>query len=386
MKHLDCFAGAGGFSLALKQAIWEVETIGFSEIDKFAIQTYQKNFPWVPNFWDISKIDIASLPDFDLLTGGFPCQDVSVAGKQNLEWGRTVLVEYLLQMLEIKKPKYFVFENVKGLMSKKFNTFRNSIFDRIHEAGYEYDVKVLNTRDFWIPQNRERVFIVGSYWKLDFEFPRWEELQVFLKDILEIEVDEKFYLTGDVYEKLKKFESNARLYDVNWISPTLNTMQWGHRQPKIITNVNPSWKWMNWQVYDSDNISPTLTTNKWEGIKIIERPHWKNKGSIRSDGICPTIRCQVDGNTLVTNYYNKKILGDTVNTIWTHMWATNKQWIQVFSQDRIRKLTPIECERLQGFLYNWTAGVSNSQRYKQMWNAISINPVREIFRNLIKIF
>lgn len=324
IKHFDTFAGAWWFSLALQEAIWKenIETIWYSEIDKFAIQTYEKNFPWVPNFGSISEIDIPSLPEFDLLTWGFPCQDVSVAGKQSLEWGRTVLVEYLLQILEQKQPEYFVFENVKGLMSKKFDTFRESIFERILYAGYEMKYKVLNTKDFWLPQNRERVFMV---WKLVphswiFQFPKWQELTTFLKDILEEEVDEKYYLSWETYEKLKKFESNARLYDVNWISPTLNTMQWGHRQPKII-----------------------------------ERPHGFNKGSIRSDGISPTIRFQVNWNTLV--------------------W-----W------ERIRKITPIECERIQGFPDWWSSNVvSNSQAYKQMWNAISIPPAREIFKNLFKI-
>ena len=350
MKHLDCFAGAGGFSLALKQAIEKVETIGFSEIDKFAIQTYQKNFPWVPNFWDISKIDIAGLPDFDLLTGGFPCQDVSVAGKQNLDWWRTILVEYLLQMLEIKKPQYFVFENVKWLMSQKFTTFRNSIFDRIVEAGYEYDVAILNTRDFWIPQNRERAFIVWSYWDLDFEFPKWKELQVFLRDILEDEVEEKYYLNQKQVDKI----------------------------------VNSSFMQEKLRLQKKEYCDTLLARDYKDPKCIIERPHGNNKGSIRSDWISPTIRCQVDWNTLVTNFYNRKVLWEVINTIWTHMWATNKQWVQVHKKWRIRKLTPIECERLQGFDDNWTEWVSNSQRYKQMWNAISIPPVREIFINLIK--
>ena len=320
MKHLDCFAGAGGFSLALKQAIEKVETIGFSEIDKFAIQTYQKNFPWVPNFWDISKIDIASLPEFDLLTWWFPCQDVSVAGKQSLEWWRTILVEYLLQMLEIKRPQYFVFENVKGLMSKKFTTFRNSIFDRIVEAGYKYDVAILNTRDFWIPQNRERVFIVWSYWNLDFEFPKWKELQVFLKDILECEVEEKFYLTAEQIKSLANYDSNSRVYNTWWVAPTLNTCWWWHRQVKVWYSPRTREFWTTWW----RNIVPTLSARDYKDAKYV--------------------------------------------TDW----------------QKIRKCTPLEYERLQGFDDNWTEWVSNSQRYKQMWNAISIPPVREIFINLIK--
>lgn len=377
MKHLDCFAGAGGFSLALKQAIGEVETIGFSEIDKFAIQTYQKNFPWIPNFWDISKIDIANLPDFDVLTGWFPCQDVSVAGKQNLEWWRTILVEYLLQMLEIKKPKYFVFENVKGLMSKKFTTFRNSIFDRIHEAGYEYDVKVLNTRNFWIPQNRERVFIVWSYGKLDFEFPKWEELQVFLKDIIEFwfynnnnKLKDEIIVKSSIeqvkvrkhalnIEKLKTCLREHKKISINEISKKLN-------EPKTLVE--------HW--FRKDNCFSIPWEHLWVKLKVLlkietaEFDKWITEFEIRDwkfdmanrvyliNWISPTL-------TTITGWKQKKIIDDN---------------------EQIRELTPIECERLQGFPDNWTLWVSNSQRYKQMWNAISINPVREIFRNLIKIF
>lgn len=325
IKLFDTFAWIWGFHLALEKAIWKenIELIGFSEIDKFAKQTYLKNFPGSKDFWDITKIDFENLPDFDLLTWGFPCQDVSVAGKQNLEGGRTILVEYLLKILEIKKPKYFVFENVKGLMSSKFDTFRNSIFERIKEAWYSYKYKILNTKDFWIPQNRERVFIVWKYNTYDnpfFDFPDQEPLKIFLEDLLEKEVEEKFFISNETFEKLKAFESNARLYEK--IAPTLNTMQGWHRQPKILTNVNPSWRWQNWNVYFWDT-SPTITTNKWEGIKI-------------------------------------------------------------FNNSFIRKLTPLECERLQGFPDNWTFGVSNSQRYKQCWNAISVNVVEKIFKNLFK--
>jgi len=164
IRYLDCFAGVWGFALALEQSIGKdnIEHLWYSEIDKFASIVYENHFPWTKNYWDITQIDIDNLPDFDLLTGGFPCTDVSVAGKQNLEWGRTVLVEYLLQILEKKQPKYFVFENVKGLMSKKFDTFRESIFERIAEAGYNLAYDLLNTKDFGLPQNRSRIFIIWA--------------------------------------------------------------------------------------------------------------------------------------------------------------------------------------------------------------------------------
>lgn len=374
MKILDTFSGVWWFHLALQQSIWKenVECIWFCEIDKYAKQVYQEHFPESPDLWDITKLDIDNLENFDLLTWWFPCQDVSVAWKQDLDGGRTVLVEYLLQILEKKKPKYFIFENVKGLMSKKFDKFRESIFDRIFMAWYRFQYKVLNTKDFWLPQNRERVFIVWEledltkeidYFQKEFTFPQWQELTVLLKDMLEEEVDEKYYLSEKQVEWVLncKFNvskgiddinwvsrtlraamwmwgwtvpcikqlnnpthSNNRVYWTEWISPTLNTMQWWHRQPKIITNINPSWKGMNGNIYRSDTESPTLTTNKGEGIKIMTE------------------------------------------------------------EFKIRKLTPTECARLQWFPDTWsTEFVSNSQAYKQMWNAVSVPVVKAIFDKLL---
>lgn len=340
IKHFDTFAWAGWFSLALRQAIWEknIKTIWFSEIDKFAIQTYEKNFPWVPNLWSISEIDIDKLEDFDLLTWWFPCQDVSVAWKGDLSNGRTILVEYLLQILEKKQPKYFVFENVKGLMGKKFTEFRENIFDRIEQAWYWFTYKVLNTKDFWLPQNRERIFIVWEFARSNghFQFPQWKKLTTFLKDMLEDEVDEKYYLTQKSWESLQKYESNARLYDN--IAPTLNTMQWWNRQPKIKIEI-PAKLWKT--IYNIEWISPTVRHNNWDVIRI------KNVTKISR----------------------------TLTCVWSNWVITKNLWI--------RKLTPTECCRLQGFPDNWNKGVSNTQRYKQMWNAISIPVVREIFKNLL---
>lgn len=337
IKLLDTFAGVGWFHLALEQSIWKenVECIWFSEIDKFAKQVYSQRFPGTKDLWDITELDIDWLEDFDLLTGWFPCQDVSVAWKQNLEWWRTILVEYLLQILEKKQPKYFVFENVKWLMSKKFDTFRNSIFDRMEQAWYTFDYEVINTKDFWLPQNRERVFIVWSLNNdvLTFDFPKWQELTTFLKDILEEEVDEKYYLTDDQFNSLT-YDSIKRTYDK--IAPTLDTMQWWHRQPKIrIKNATKIW-YIEWQ--------------EWDWI-ILDNPNSKTKRGRVKHKISWTLTCT---------------------------WS---DWV-IVKDLNIRKLTPTECCRLQGFPDNWNESVSNSQRYKQMWNAISVPVVKAIFDNL----
>lgn len=359
IKLFDTFAWVWWFHLALEQSIWKenVDCIGYSEIDKFAKQVYNERFSWCKDLWSITELDIDNLEDFDLLTGWFPCQDVSVAWKQNLEWWRTVLVEYLLQILEKKQPKYFVFENVKWFMNKKFTAFRESIFDRINAYWYNLSYEILNTKDFWLPQNRERVFIVwwlsqNWWWKVNWTFPYWKKLTTFLKDILEEEVDEKYYMTPKQYNWLS-YDSIKRIY--NKLAPTLDTMQWWHRQPKIITNVNPSWKWMNWNIYRTDIESPTLTTNKWEWIKILSTQIWNSKkfwNAVRANGIWYTLK-----------------------------WNTG-HWI-IYPDYKIRKLTPTECCRLQWFPDTWSTDfVSNSQAYKQMWNAVSVPVVKSIFDNL----
>jgi len=351
IKLLDTFAWVGGFHLALEQSIWKenIECIWFSEIDKFAKQVYTQRFPNTPDLWDITKIDIANLPDFDIVTWWFPCQDVSVAWKQNLEWWRTVLVEYLLQILEQKQPKYFIFENVKGLLNKKFDKFRESIFERMRWVWYSMIYKVLNTKDFWLPQNRQRVFMV---WELtnsnifEFNFPKWQTLTTFLKDILEEEVDEKYYMTEEQYNKLS-YDNIKRIYDK--LAPTLDTCWWWHRQPKILFN-----KFNNRII---ENISWTSWTWVWFTNK-----QWYM--------VCSPIRSR-----------EFTWFKDITPTLCARDYKDPKQmtnWVV------IRKLTPIEYARLQWFPDKWSTDyVSNSQAYKQMGNAISVPVVKALFDNLI---
>lgn len=341
IKLLDTFAWVGGFHLALEQSIWKenVECIWYSEIDKFAKQVYNERFPNSKDLGSITELDIDNLEDFDLLTGWFPCQDVSVAWKQSLDWWRTVLVEYLLQILEKKQPNYFVFENVKGLMSKKFDTFRESIFDRMRLAWYELQYQVLNTKNFWLPQNRERVFMV---WKLSphfwrFTFPQWQELTTFLKDILEEEVDEKYFLNEKQIESItnSKFVQKTTIVqkDISW-----TLMARDYKDPKCVYIKNATKKWyIEGYEWDWVNLSfPDSKTRRWRVTKQIS-------------------------STLMCNDMN---------------------WV-ILEELEVRKLTPTEYARLQGFPDNWaTDFVSNSQAYKQMWNAISIPVVKAIFDNL----
>jgi len=136
--------------------------IGFSEIDKYATQIYEKHFPTHKNYGDITKINAEELPDFDLLVGGVPCQSWSIAGKRGgFEDERGNMWFECFKILRAKQPKYFLFENVKGLLSHNGGKSMERICEELCECGYAIDFEVLNSKNFGVPQNRERVFIIG---------------------------------------------------------------------------------------------------------------------------------------------------------------------------------------------------------------------------------
>jgi DNA (cytosine-5)-methyltransferase 1 len=187
MKHFDLFSGYGGFTLALERAYannrellpsqtteniqgllsesesGQVRTIGFSEIDKYASAVLKYHWPKIKNWGDIIKIKAEELPDFDLLTFGFPCQTFSIAGKRKgFEDLRGQLIYEVIRILRAKKPKYFIGENVKGLLSHNKGQTLEIILEELCESGYAIDFEVLNAKNFGVPQNRERIFIVGK--------------------------------------------------------------------------------------------------------------------------------------------------------------------------------------------------------------------------------
>lgn len=204
MKVIELFAGVGSQTQALKNLGIKHEVIGISEIDKYAINSYEQLHGTVNNFGDISKIDI--LPTADLWTYSFPCQDISVSGKQrgfdkedNTRSGLLWEVERLLKVSE--KPKYLLMENVKNLVSKKFKPGFDKWCECLEEMGYKNYYQVLNAKDFGIPQNRERVFMISILGEhKPYIFPEKQELKIRLKDLLENEVEEKYIVSNRLYE------------------------------------------------------------------------------------------------------------------------------------------------------------------------------------------
>lgn len=208
IRVFDGFTGYGGASWGLKKAGIPFEVIGYSEICPMAIELYELNHPPTKNYGDITKIDPKNLPDFDLFTGGFPCQTFSTAGKGMGELDtRGTLFYDIIRICEEKKPDYILLENVKGLLSKRHEATFKKIISELQRIGYNVRYELLNSKDFGIPQNRERVWIFGTRkkipegWKLS---PPKESLKLKFKDFLDKNVDDKYYKNEKQADRLEE--------------------------------------------------------------------------------------------------------------------------------------------------------------------------------------
>jgi len=208
LRVFEAFAGYGGAHFALKKVRTTFRVVGFSEIDEQAIKIYEKNFPGIKNYGDITRIDPKKLPRFDLFTGGFPCQPFSSAGRGLGEVDtRGTLFHDILRICAIRKPKYILLENVKGFLFRKHEKTRLKIRYSLETLGYHvYPDLLLNTKDFGIPQNRERVWIVA----IRKDLPRNESIVTKkiencppLREFLDPSVPEKYYLTQKQIQHLE---------------------------------------------------------------------------------------------------------------------------------------------------------------------------------------
>lgn len=413
MKFIDLFAGIGGFRFGMESA--GHECVAFCEIDKFARASYKAihNTEGEIELHDITTVtddEIRNIGHVDAICGGFPCQAFSIAGRRRgFEDTRGTLFFEIARFASILKPKYLFLENVKGLLNHdKGNTFE-VILSALDELGYDVEWQVLNSKDFGVPQNRERVFIIGHLRgergrkvfplggngaTIDCEQPKINKVgnirkkgksqsgdvvsvdslaptlcsTTTQKDPLKVAIP---VLTPDRVKKRQNgrrfktdgepmftltaqdrhgivvagnlpgtHEQNGRVYDINGISPTLNTMQGGGRQPKIRVREATKQGYAEASVGDSVNLA---------------HPNSKTRRGRVGEGIA---------NTLVT--------GDSQGVVTSNF--------------RIRKLTPRECWRLQGFP-DWAFDKaqevnSNSQLYKQAGNSVTVNVIKEIARHL----
>ena len=379
MKFLDLFAGIGGFRLGMESA--GHECVGFCEIDKYARASYKAihNTEGEIELHDITAVSdesIRGIGSVDIICGGFPCQAFSIAGnRRGFEDTRGTLFFEICRFASVLRPKYLFLENVRGLLNHDGGATFETIIRTLDELGYDVEWQVLNSKNFGVPQNRERVFIIG-------------------------------HLRG---------ECTRNIFPISGESQSTS----GQSVVKI-GNVNPSGNGMNGEVYQADGLAPTLTTNKGEGQKIaIKSNTIKQFGVLQSnfnqsgvvyetDGIAPTIRAYQGGGLepeirvkeATSQGYAEVQIGDSVNLSHpnskTRRGRVGKQIANtlltgesqgVIEPDfRIRKLTPRECWRLQGFP-DWAFDKaqevnSNSQLYKQAGNSVTVNVIAAIAKEL----
>jgi DNA (cytosine-5)-methyltransferase 1 len=365
MKVFELFAGIGSQTQALKNLEIAHEVIGISEIDKYAIKSYKAMHGLINNFGDITKIE--KLPYCDLLTYSFPCQDISVAGKQagiaiGTRSGLLYEVERLLENMQ-EKPKYLLLENVKNLVGKGHKADFDKWLNKLEEMGYRNYWKVLNAKNYGIPQNRERVFVVSirNDIEKEYEFPKAFDNGIRLKDILENEVDEKFYInqekTKKLIESLKDREASNTIRVVGGVSA----------DERCVPCITPDRleKRQNGRRFKEDG-DPMFTLTSQD-----------------KHGILQVGMLDIKGNEQVRRVYADKGISPTLNT----MQGGNRQPKILQENYRIRKLTPLECWRLMGFkdeqFYKAkSAGLSDNQLYKQAGNSIVVNVLEAIFKNL----
>lgn len=302
IRVFEAFAGYGSQAIALKKLKndfpdLELEFVGISEIDKYATQAYMAIHGDTPNYGDITAVDWNNVPDFDLLTWSSPCQDISNAGKGKGmvedSGTRSSLLWEVKRPAKIKKPKYILFENVKNFIGSQNIREAQKLFDMLHSLGYTVFYKVLNAKDYGIPQNRERIFILAIYGDYaEYEFPEGFPLQIRLKDVLEEKVDEKYYLKPEQTKKIiENFvpeisgdNENSEIMVVGKVNSSQDGMivhpdgiakclTSGHNNcPKIIEPVKPRRLFNIFgenrgtgfagNVWDKEAIAPALTTSQ----------------------------------------------------------------------------------------------------------------------------
>ena len=325
MKFLELCAGIGGFRQALENL--GCECVGYSEIDKHAIKLYSAWYNDECNFGDITKIEAEKLPDFELLVGGFPCQAFSIAGKRGgfNDTRGTIFFDFA-RIMKAKKPKFAIFENVKGLLNHDGGKTYETMLRTLDELGYNAQWGILNTKFHGLPQNRERVYIVAnlrerSSTKILFERGN---------DSADKMERTENGIIGQFYNRKGKTHQDLGVISSEGHSPAL--LATTHKNPRIV------------KIGDIDGLNTQYS-------RVYD-----------SEGVSTTINAQGGGLGAKTGLYN--------------------------AGDKVRRLTPKECFRLQGFKdemveLGYKLGISDTQLYKMAGNAVSVPVVEWVAQRVL---
>jgi len=403
MKYIDLFGGIGGFSYGIKQATkgkWEC--VYYNDFDKYAVQTYNKNYGENYEATDITTVKTTDIPDHDCICGGFPCQTFSIAGKRKgFEDIRGTMFFEIMRIAKAKRTKYLFLENVKGLLNHNKGKTFTTILQTLEELGYEVQWMVLNSKFFGVPQNRERVFIIANL-----RGTSRPEVLPFREDAEKVSgLPEGKTYTFKSYDGSSKEEGRAiREHKSKGESSCLTSQMGmgGNNVPMVmnlqkrsadrpsLTKICPCGSKKLYQkccgspagsgtlvkkdeTYCLDPqcsqgvVARALRARDYKGAPSPKYHYDKAEFNLINEGIEPNI---VSGT--ITQAFGRS--GHSKEEIT--MWEKNQQ-----SNGQLRKLTPIECERLQGFPDGWTEGVSDTQRYKQMGNAVTTNVIEAIVRS-----
>ena len=365
LKVLELFAGIGACSKALTNLGIDHEIVDAVEIDKYAIKSFNAVHGTDFEAQDITKWDKDL--DVDLILHGSPCQDFSAAGLQaggdKGSGTRSSLMYETLRIVEKLKPKYVIWENVKNLLSKKHIHNFEAYQEAMKNLGYVNYYKVLNAKDYGVPQNRERVFTVSIREDVNkqFSFPEKMPLKKRLKDILDDDVDEKYYLSEERLDTIQKWEQrqkdNGRGFRFNLLD--------GESVGKAVTTSGDRPSVTNYVIIE-DSVKPSVAKNiERESEKIATTEKDIYQCECTSGWADNRIGCKISP-TIRAN--NNCLYGLTANK-------------------HIRKLTPKECWRLMGFSdedFEKAAKVnSNTQLYKQAGNSIVVDVLYSIFKELL---
>jgi len=359
MKHLDLFSGYGGFTIPAQK--YGIETINFSEIDKYATAVLEYRFPSIKNLGDITKIKPEDLPDVDIITGGSPCQDLSVAGKgAGLDGGRSGLFFCFINLIKQKQPMYFVWENVKGAFSSSKGWDFARVQIEMEQAGYDVYWQLLNAKDFGVPQNRERIFAIG--------IRKGSGREILFEQRVSGQDINKIVDTG---------HDGTNIFSPDGTGVTLKANGGGQGAKTGLYAVASKRKGSIREFRETKTFG-SLTSSYYKGLKGVGRPGvMVHNLQTRSPNRPSLLKNKNAGGS---GHLQKN--DGTTYTLDTG----NTQGIE--QGMRIRRLTPTECERLMGLEDGWTSkgvidgkevDISDTQRYKMCGNGVVVNCVDYIY-------